>query len=237
MGRAYEVRKASIQKTGAVKAKLYSMYAKEIYAAAKTGGTDASSNLSLKRLIDKSKKDQVPADIIKRAIDKVNSGVDENYTKATYELFGPGGSTLLVNCLTDNMNRSVSSIRAALNKTNSKMGVSGSVAFMYDHLCILEFSGTDEEMVMETLINNDIEIIDIEIDNSMITVYGNPQDLYQMKDALNLLGNIVFETEEIAYLPKETVTLSGEVFDDFNKLMSMLDDIEDVQNFYHNVKL
>ena len=89
MGRAYEVRKASIQKTGAAKAKLYSMYAREIYDIAKKGGTDPSSNASLKRIMERAKKEQVPADIIKRAIDKVNSGVDENYISCRYEGFGP----------------------------------------------------------------------------------------------------------------------------------------------------
>ena len=93
MGRAYEVRKASIQKTGAAKAKLYSMYAKEIYQAAKNGGVELESNSALKRLVDKAKKEQVPGDIINRAIDKVNSGIDESYTETNYELFGPGGST------------------------------------------------------------------------------------------------------------------------------------------------
>ena len=91
MGRAYEVRKASIQKTGAAKAKLYSMYAREIYQAAKTGGVEMEANAALKRLVDRAKKEQVPGDIIKRAIDKVNSGVDETYTNTNYELFGPAG--------------------------------------------------------------------------------------------------------------------------------------------------
>ena len=151
MGRAYEVRKASIQKTGAAKAKLYSMYAREIYQAAKTGGVEMTSNASLKRLVEKAKKEQVPADIIKRAIDKVNSGVDETYQSVTYELFGPGGSTLLVECLTDNLNRSVSSVRAAINKCHIKMGAMGSVSYQYDHLAILSFSGMSEEEVMNEL--------------------------------------------------------------------------------------
>ena len=108
MGRAYEVRKASIQKTGAARGKIYSMYAKEIYKEEKNGGTSLEANASLKRLVERAKKEQVPSDIIKRAIDKVNSGVDESYIKNTYELFGPAGSTLIVECLTDNVNRSVS---------------------------------------------------------------------------------------------------------------------------------
>ena len=120
MGRAYEVRKASIQKTGAARGKIYSMYAKEIYLAAKNGGTSMEANASLKRLVDRAKKEQVPSDIIKRAIDKVNSGVDDSYTSATYEMFGPAGSTLIVDCLTDNLNRSVSDLRAVVNKCHIK---------------------------------------------------------------------------------------------------------------------
>ena len=139
MGRAYEVRKASIQKTGAAKGKIYSMYAKEIYLAAKQGGTELESNASLKRLVERAKKEQVPGDIIKRAIDKVNSGADVSYIKNTYEMFGPGGSTLIVECLTDNVNRSVSDLRAVVNKTHIKMGAMGSVSYMYDNNCVVSF--------------------------------------------------------------------------------------------------
>ena len=162
MGRAYEVRKASIQKTGAAKAKLYSMYAKEIYQAAKNGGVDIESNAQLKRLTERAKKEQVPADIIKRAIDKVNSGIDENYDAVRYEIFGPGNSTLIVDCLTDNVNRTLSYIRPALNKNKGKMGVSGSVAYMYDHLCIVGFKGLSLDETLELMIDNGIDIDDIE---------------------------------------------------------------------------
>ena len=143
MGRAYEVRKASIQKTGAARGKIYSTYAKEIYQAAKNGGTEMESNSALKRLVERAKKEQVPADIIKRAIDKVNSGVDESYIKNTYEMFGPAGSTLIVECLTDNVNRSVSDLRAVVNKCHVKMGNMGSVSYNYDNLCIVSFKGLD----------------------------------------------------------------------------------------------
>lgn len=238
MGRAYEVRKASIQKTGAAKAKLYSMYAREIYQVAKNGGVELESNAALKRLIDKAKKEQVPADIIKRAIDKVNSGCDESYDSVRYELFGPSGSTLLVDCLTDNLNRTVSSIRTALNKTHTKMGAINSVSYMYDNLCIVSFKGLKEEEVLDTLIMNDIDINDIEVENDTINLYGNPTDLYRIKEAiLSLKSNIEFEMDEITTLPKETIKLSGEDLDVFKKLLEMLDDIEDVQNVYHNVEL
>ncbi|MDD3187030.1 MAG: YebC/PmpR family DNA-binding transcriptional regulator [Bacilli bacterium] len=238
MGRAYEVRKASIQKTGAIKAKLYSMYAKEIYLAAKNGGVEIDSNISLKRIVDKAKKDQVPSDIIKRAIDKVSNGVDESYESVRYELFGPGGSTLIVDCLTDNVNRSVSNIRAALNKTNSKLGVSGSVGYMYDNLSIVGFKYSNEEEVLEALIEEGIEIIDIELDDDNVIIYGSPTDLYAIKETIYKKFNITnFEIEEISMLPKDKINLDGENLEDFTKLLSMLDDIEDVSQVYHNVNL
>lgn len=238
MGRAYEVRKASIQKTGAAKAKLYSMYAREIYDAAKKGGTDPISNASLKRLMEKAKKEQVPADIIKRAIDKVNSGVDENYDKVRYEIFGPAGSTVLVDCLTDNVNRSISSVRAALNKCKCKLGVSGSVSFQYDNLCIVSFSGLTEEETLEALIEASVDIEDIEVEEDHIVIYGNPQDLFAIKEAIQAkLPNVEFDMDEITMLAKDKVTLSGDDLELFERLIQMLDDIEDVQTCYHNVAL
>ena len=237
MGRAYEVRKASIQKTGAAKAKLYSMYAREIYQAAKTGGVEMTSNASLKRLVEKAKKEQVPADIIKRAIDKVNSGVDETYQSVTYELFGPGGSTLLVECLTDNLNRSVSSVRAAINKCHIKMGAMGSVSYQYDHLAILSFSGMSEEEVMNALIEADLDVVDMEEEDNKITVYVDPKDLFAVKDALLKIKDISFDIDEVAYLPQNRVTLVDEDKEIFDRLLNLLDDIEDVQNVYHNVNV
>ncbi len=237
-GRAYEVRKASIQKTGAAKAKLYSMYAREIYQAAKNGGTEVVANPSLKRLIERAKKEQVPADIIKRAIDKVNSGVDESYSSVSYELFGPNGSTMIVECLTDNLNRSVSSIRAALNKCHFKMGAMGSVSYQYDHLCIVGFKGLNEEDTINALIENDVDIDDIEANNDSIIIYGNPQDLFKIKEAITKkLPNVEFDIDEISMLPKEKVNLLGEDLEVFTKMLTMLDEIEDVQNVYHNVEL
>ena len=120
MGRAYEVRKASIQKTGAARGKIYSMYAKEIYQAAKNGGVTPEGNPALKRLIEKAKKEQVPADVIKRAIDKAKGGSDENYTEMRYEGFGPGAATIVIDCLTDNTNRTLAALRGCFNKAKAK---------------------------------------------------------------------------------------------------------------------
>lgn len=236
MGRAYEVRKASIQKTGAAKAKLYSMYAREIYDVAKKGGTDPNSNASLKRLMDRAKKEQVPADIIKRAIDKVNSGANESYEKVSYEVFGPAGSTLIVECLTDNVNRSISDVKAALNKCKCKMGVQGSVSFNYDNLCIIGFKGIDEEQAMDAIINAGLDIEDIETDDDMVIIYGNPKDLHALKEAILTIKEVEFDIDEIAMLAKDKITISGEDKEIFDRLLTMLDDCDDVQNVYHNVE-
>lgn len=237
MGRAYEVRKASIQKTGAAKAKLYSMYAREIYEAAKKGGTDPVSNASLKRLMERAKKEQVPSDIINRAIDKVNNGADESYQEARYELFGPAGSTFIVECLTDNVNRTVSAIKAVLNKCHTKMGAIGSVSFQYDHLCVVGFKGIDEEETLNGLIENGVDIEDIETNDDMTVVYGQPNDLFKIKEAITNIKPVDFVMDEIVMIPKEKITLDGEDLEIFKRMNNMLDEIEDVQNVYHNVSI
>ena len=229
---------AAKAKTGAAKGKLYGMYAKEIYQAAKNGGVTPEGNPALKRLIEKAKKEQVPSDVIKRAIDKVNSGAGENYETLTYEVFGPNGSTLMVECLTDNVNRSVSDVRTVLNKCKVKMGAMGSVAYMYDNLCIVGFSGLEEDDVMNALIENDIDFVDMEDNDGNILIYGNPSDLYKIKEAItSVKSDIEFTIDEISMLPKERITLEGEALDEFNKLLNMLDEVDDVQNVYHNVEL
>ncbi len=229
---------AAKAKTGAAKGKLYGMYAKEIYQTAKNGGVTPEGNPSLKRLIDKAKKDQVPSDVIKRAIDKVSSGAGEDYETLTYEIFGPAGSTLMVKCLTDNVNRSVSDLRAVVNKCHVKMGAMGSVSYMYDNLCVVGFKGLNEDEVMEALITNDVDFIDLENANDQIIIYGNPQDLFKIKSAIsNQKADIEFTIDEISLLPKDRIDLSGESLEEFNRLLSLLDEVDDVQNVYHNVNL
>lgn len=237
MGRAYEVRKASIQKTGAAKAKLYSMYAREIYQIAKRGGVDENSNLALRRILEKARKDQVPNDIIKRAIDKVTSGVQEDYEEFRFEIFGPSGSTIIVEGLTDNINRTISDIRPILNKNNGKMGVTGSVTYLYENLAVLKFGGLGEEEILETLIENDIDIVDVEVEETAVVVYGKPQDFYRIKEAISKkLPTVNFEVEEITWIPNDQIELQGEDLESFNKMIDLLDDLEDVKNVYHNVK-
>lgn len=238
MGRAYEVRKASIAKTGAAKAKLYSNFAKEIYLAAKSGGTNIDANVNLKRLVDKAKKSQVPSDIIQRAIDKVNSGADESYTSCRYEGFGPGSSTVIVDCLTDNVNRTVGFVRSAFTKTDGKLGAPNSVSHSYENLSIVGFKGLSEEETLDAVMMDDIDVKDIETDDDLTVVYGDSKDLHRIKLALtNAKNDIDFEIDEISMIPLDKITLEGEDLEKFEKLLTMLDDIEDVQNVYHNVEL
>ncbi len=238
MGRAYEVRKASIQKTGAAKAKLYSNYAKEIYLAAKKGIPEIESNVLLKRIVDKAKKEQVPGDIIHRAIEKAKGSGGEDYETVIYEGFGPGASTLIIKTLTDNVNRTVGFVRAAFNKVHKSLGVTNSVSYNYDYLAIISFKSENEEEVFNTLLESGIELLDFEQDNGELVITVKPSDHNKVKDCLEkLIPDISYELDEEGMYPKDKVTLEKEDLETFQKLYKMLDEIEDVTEIYHNVNL
>ncbi|MBS5115541.1 MAG: YebC/PmpR family DNA-binding transcriptional regulator [Erysipelotrichaceae bacterium] len=238
MGRAHEVRKAAMEKTAAAKAKLYSRYGKEIYLIAKNGGPDTDANLALRRIVERAKKAQVPADVIKRAIDKVKSGATENYETLRYEGYGPGGSTVIVECMTDNVNRTLSQVRPAFTKSKAKLGASGSVSYQYDTISILTFKGLDEEQTLEALINGEVEIKDIEtLEDGSIEITGEPTDLYKIKTAIEqACPTAEFDVEEITTIPQEYVTLEGEDLELFNRLLRLLNECDDVDTIYHNVE-
>ena len=236
MGRAYEVRKASIQKTGAAKGKIYTTFAKEIYLAAKKGSPNPEANITLKRLIDKAKKNQVPSDIITRALDKAKGVGQDEYHEVVYEGFGPGASTLIIKCLTDNVNRTVGMVRAAFNKVNKSLGVTNSVSYNYEHLGVISFKYDDEEKVLDLLLNAGIEVIDIESEDGYITISLNPSDMNLAKDELERdIANIDYEIDEVGMYAKDKITLEGEEKEIFDSLYNMLEDIEDVSQIYTNV--
>ena len=237
MGRAYEVRKASIQKTGAQKAKLYSTFAKEIYLVAKQN-PELDTNINLKRIVEKAKKQQVPSDIINRAIDKAKGATGDDYQTVVYEGFGPGASTLIIKTLTDNVNRTVGFVRAAFNKVNKSLGVTNSVSYNYDYLGVIGFKYDNEEEVFERLLDAGIEIIDLEHENDLIVVSCNPTDIHKIKDTLEtFIDNIDYELDEVGWYAKDKVILEGEDKELFQKLYNLLEDIEDVTEIYHNVEL
>ena len=238
MGRAYEVRKASIQKTGAAKAKLYSNYAKEIYLAAKKGTPEIESNVLLKRLVDKAKKEQVPSDIINRAIDKAKGAGGEDYEVVTYEGFGPGASTLIIRTLTDNVNRTVGMVRAAFNKIHKSLGVTNSVSYNYDYLAIVSVKDMNEEEVFNALLENGIEPVEFENEDGEIVITVKPTDHNKVKDVLESIHpDVHYELDEEGMYAKDKVTLEGEDLELFERLLSLLEDIDDVSDIYHNVNL
>lgn len=237
MGRAHEVRAKAMAATAAKKSKLYSIYAKEIMKAAK-GNPDPTSNDALRRIIEKAKREQVPADVINRNIDKAKKGEVENFDVVEYEAFAQGGSNLIVKCLTDNPNRTISFVKTIFNKCGAKIAGQNAVSFMYEHLGAVGLKGHSEDEVMEALINADVDVNDIEVEDDMIVVYTDVANLNNAKKALeDAFPGITFEIDEIAYYAKDTVQLTDEEKEKFTRLLDMLDDLDDVSNVYHNVEL
>ena len=236
MGRAYQNRKESMAKTAAMKTAVYSRYSREIYMAAKGGGTDPSANLALRSLIDRAKKDQVPSHVIDKAIDKASSGVGEDFQIARYEGFGPGGTMLLVDCLTDNANRTIGEVRPAFTKGKGKMGTPGTVAHMFEHAAVFVFQG-DEEAVLECLIMADVDVLEVESEEDRVTVIAPNIEFAKARNALTAqYADIDFDVDEIQFVPKGETVITGEDVEQFEKLLDLLNNCEDVQNVFHNAK-
>ncbi|ANE53824.1 MULTISPECIES: YebC/PmpR family DNA-binding transcriptional regulator [Methylomonas] len=237
MGRAYQNRKVSMAKTADAKTKIYSKYGREIYVVAKSGGVDPAGNLTLRGLIDRAKKDQVPSHVIEKALEKAKGAGGEDFAPARYEGFGPGGCMVIVDCLTDNPNRTFNDVRLCFTKTKAKIGTPGTVGHSFDHAAILAFKHDDEDAVLEALLAADVDVSDIENDNGKITVFTPHSDYFKAKQALlDLLGEIDFEADEIQFLPKGSTPIAGDDVAMFEKFLDMLNDLDDVQNVYHDAE-
>lgn len=237
MGRAYQNRKVSMAKTADAKAKVYSKYGREIYVCAKSGGIDPSGNLALRGLIDRAKKDQVPSHVIDKALDKAKGGGGEDFSPARYEGFGPGGCMVIVDCLTDNPNRTFNDVRQCFTKTKAKIGIQGAVSHMFDHTVILAFKHDDEDAVLEALLGADTDVTDVESEDGKITVFTPPGDYFKAKQALlDAFGDIDFEVDEIQFLPKSSTTITGDDIPLFDRFLDMLNELDDVQNIYHDAE-
>ena len=219
MGRAYQNRKESMAKTAGAKTKVYSKYGKEIYVCAKNGGFDPDGNLSLRRLIDGAKKDQVPTHVIERAIEKARGGGGEDYERATYEGFGPGGCSVIVDCLTDNNKRTWTDVRNCFMKTGAKIGSTGTVAHMFEHQAVFVFKGTDDEAILEDLMMADVDVTD-----AKTALHDSYPDLE-------------IDVEEVTFVPQTDTDITPEHVEKFEKFIDMLEDCDDVQNIYHNAVL
>ncbi len=237
MGRAYQNRKESMAKTSDANARIYSKYSREIYVCAKSGGTDSDGNLALRGLIERAKKDQVPGHVIDKAIDKAKGGGGEDFAVARYEGYGPGNCMVIVDCLTDNPNRTFGDVRVCFTKTHCKIGTQGSVSHMFDHSTILVFEGQDEEATLEALMNADVDVTDIENENGKITVFAPHNEYFKAKQALSeQFGNIDYSVDEIQFIPQNTTPITGEDVALFDKFFDMLNELDDVQNVYHNAE-
>jgi len=238
MGRAYQNRKESMAKTSDAKAKVYSKYGREIYVCAKSGGGDPDGNLTLRSLIDRAKKDQVPTHVIDKALDKAKGGAGEDFSPARYEGFGPGNCMVIVDCLTDNPNRTFGDVRQCFTKTKSKIGTQGSVSHMFDHSAILVFAHEDEEAVLDALMMADVDVSDIENEDGKISVFAPHTDYFKAKQALTEnFGEIDFDVDEIQFIPQTTTPVAGDDVAMFDKFLDMLNDLDDVQRVYHNAEL
>ena len=237
MGRKFEVRKVAMAKTMAMKSKIYSRFGKEIYMVAKAGGINPDSNLSLKHLIDRAKKAQVPADVIKRNIQKAEKGVGEDYEPLRYEGFGPGGVAIIIDTLSDNVNRTVSEVRNCFTKVGCKMGVSGSVEHSYSHLSHVTLKGMGEEEVLETLLMADLDIKELEEVDGQVEIEGNGFDLDKIQEALKEANDsIEIIDAEKGWYPSVYIDLEDDAKELFQKMIDLLNEVEDVQEIFHNAK-
>ena len=235
MGRHFEVRAKAMAQTAAKKSAVNMRASKEIYMAAKSGVPDPANNLALRSAIDKWKSQSVPKDVIDRAIKKAAGGDVENYIEGRYEAFGPAGSLIIVDSLTDNVNRAAGEIKSSITKKGGHMG---SVIYNFTETGIFVFKGTNRDEVEEILILSDVDVREVNLDEDSIEVLVEPHAFGLAKETLAGMGISEFDVSEITFLPNEPITIpEGEEKEKFVQLLDVLDELQDVQNVYHNVKL
>lgn len=239
MGRAHEVRAAKIAKTNAAKSALYNRASKEIYMAAKSGVPDPNDNLALRSAIEKWKAQHVTRDVIDRAIKKAQSKDSAAYVSGRYEGFGPGGVAVVVDTLTDNEKRAFSAVRAAFNHHGGNIGNSGCASFNFTRLGVIDFE-TDKtvEEVEEDLIFNDVDVQNVTKDENTVEVQVTPESFELAKEKIAAdFGVTEFTEASITLVPQSLVTVSDEDRSTIENLLDSLDEIEDVQDVFHNADL
>ncbi|WP_276210834.1 YebC/PmpR family DNA-binding transcriptional regulator [Heyndrickxia coagulans] len=237
MGRKWNNIKDKKAARDANTSRIYAKFGREIYVAAKQGVPDPVANSALKMVLERAKTYSVPKAIIDRAIEKAKGGADENYDELRYEGFGPGGSMIIVDTLTNNVNRTASEVRAAFGKNGGNMGVSGSVAYMFDKTAVFGIEGKTADEVLELLLEADIDVRDVFEEDGAVIVYAEPDQFHAIQEAFENAGITEFTVAELTMLPQNEVTLPDEDQEKFEKLIDVLEDLEDVQQVYHNVNL
>ena len=228
------------RKKGAIDAergKVFAKLAKEIYVAAKSGDPDPVNNASLRMVIEKAKAENMPKSNIQNAIDKAKQkGNGEDYESVRYEGYGPQGIAIMIDCLTDNRNRTASFVRSALTKRGGNLGTDGSVSYLFKRkgLLILD-KKYDENKLMEDVLELDIE--DFVSNDDGYEIFTDPNCFLTVKDGLEKLGYNEFVMSEVTYIPDNYITLDEEVTDRVLSLVEALEDIDDVQAVYHNLDI
>ncbi len=217
--------------------KLFTKLIREITVAARAGGGDPDSNPRLRLAIDKAKGQSMPKDNIERAVKRGSGELDgADYEVILYEGYGPGGVAVMVDCLTDNRNRTVADVRHAFAKFGGNLGADGSVAYLFNKVGLLSFpAGVDEDEVMESAIEAGAEDV-VTNDDGSIDVLTSPDDFAQVRTALEAVGN-EFEIAEITMRASVSATLGEKEASSMLKLLEMLEELDDVQQVYSNADI
>ncbi|PSL45126.1 YebC/PmpR family DNA-binding regulatory protein [Salsuginibacillus halophilus] len=221
------------------RAKMFTKYSKEIYAAVRESGDDPETNLRLRHALNKAKAANMPNDNIERTIKKANGEAGSvEYEELTYEGYGPGGAAVMVKVLTENRNRTVAEVRQAFNKNGGNMGEDGCVSFMFDKRGFLEIADEDKELDEDELMLEAVEAgaEEFEMNDGRAIVYTEPGHFEMVRNHLTEAG-YEFEAAEVTMIPQTYTKLSDEHAEQMMKLIDQLEDDDDVQNVYHNFEL
>lgn len=236
MGRKWNNIKEKKASKDANTSRVYAKFGVEIYVAAKKGEPDPEANRALKVVLERAKTYNVPKAIIDRAMEKAKGSGDENYEELRYEGFGPNGAMVIVDALTNNVNRTAPEVRSAFNKNAGNMGVSGSVAYMFDPTAVIGVEGKTSEEVLELLLEADVDVRDIVDEDESVIVYAEPDQFHAVQEAFKAAGVTEFTVAELTMLAQNHIELPEDAQVQFEKLIDALEDLEDVQQVYHNVE-
>ncbi|MBD8071519.1 YebC/PmpR family DNA-binding transcriptional regulator [Bacillus sp. PS06] len=237
MGRKWNNIKEKKASKDANTSRIYAKFGREIYVVAKQGEPNPEANQALKVVLERAKTYNVPKAIIDRAIEKAKGGSEETYDELRYEGFGPSGSMIIVDALTNNVNRTASDVRAAFGKNGGNMGVSGSVAYMFDATAVIGIEGKSADEVLEILMEADVDARDIIEEEESVIIYAEPDQFHAVQAALKDAGITEFTVAELTMLAQNDVELAADAQAQFEKLIDALEDLDDVQQVYHNVDL
>ena len=240
MGRAFEYRKATKLKRWGHMAKTFTRLGKQIAIAVKAGGPEPENNPSLRSIIATCKRENMPKDNIERAIKNAMGKDQSEYKEVTYEGYGPHGIAVFVDTLTDNTTRTVGDVRSVFNKFNGTLGTTGSLSYLFDHKCVFTFKKKDgvdmEELILELIDFNVEDEFDEDDEEGTITIYGDDVKAYaQIQKFLEEQG---FEDIgcEFTYVPNDLKDLAAEQRATIDKMVERLEEFDDVQNVYTNMK-